>query len=332
MIGHQDALAYGVHWRYEEGRSDIKDVTGDYPAVYGWDIGGIEKEGNSKNLDAVPFDKMKSFIEAAYNRGAVNTISWHVVSPLGAGKTAWDTTKGAVATILPAGSNHTLYKQWLNKVADFISSLKGKNGEPVPVLFRPFHEHTGSWFWWGKDFCTPEEYKALWRFTVQYLQQEKKLHNLLYVFNTSGDIVTEADFLERYPGDDVVDMLSIDTYQYDDPQQGNTFITKTNAALTLVNDIAIKKNKLLALAETGYEAIPYEAWWTKTLLPAVGANKISYVLLWRNHGYNEWMKKMHYYAPYKGQVSAADFIKFFNLPQTLFEKQAAAANLYQLNN
>ena len=53
LFGHQDDLAYGVKWRYEEGRSDIKDVTGDYPALYGWDLGGIEHQ-KSNNIDGVP--------------------------------------------------------------------------------------------------------------------------------------------------------------------------------------------------------------------------------------------------------------------------------------
>src|SRR5690606_24598530 len=55
LFGHQDDLAYGVHWRYQSGKSDVKDVAGDYPAVMGWDIGGIEY-GHEVNLDAVPFD------------------------------------------------------------------------------------------------------------------------------------------------------------------------------------------------------------------------------------------------------------------------------------
>jgi mannan endo-1,4-beta-mannosidase len=42
MFGHQDALAYGIGWVYEEGRSDVKDVAGDYPAVYGWELGHLE--------------------------------------------------------------------------------------------------------------------------------------------------------------------------------------------------------------------------------------------------------------------------------------------------
>ena len=61
MFGHQDDLAYGVGWKYEPGRSDIKDVTGDYPAVYGFELGHLETD-QPFNLDSVPFDKMKGFI------------------------------------------------------------------------------------------------------------------------------------------------------------------------------------------------------------------------------------------------------------------------------
>ena len=65
MFGHQDALAYGVNWKYVEGRSDVKDVVGDYPAVYGWELGNLE-HNLPYNLDSVPFDKMKSFIQKVY--------------------------------------------------------------------------------------------------------------------------------------------------------------------------------------------------------------------------------------------------------------------------
>jgi hypothetical protein len=329
MFGHQDDLAYGVEWKYKEGRSDVKDVTGDYPAVYGWELGGIERVNNDVNLDGVPFKKMKQFIRQGYERGGVITISWHTDSPFGAQKGAWDTTHGTVASVLPGGANHTLYKGWLDKVAAFISSLKGSKGEAIPILFRPFHEHTGNWFWWCKNASTSFEYATLWRFTVYYLQQEKKLHNLLWVYNTSGDFKTKDEFLERYPGDDITDVLSFDMYQYGDPQKEKWFEVNANKALALVGEIAKEKNKLFALGETGYEAVPYANWWTETLMNAIGDNKISYVLVWRNHGYNEFMKKMHYYAPYKGQVSEQDFIKFYELSRTLFEKDVSNEKLYQ---
>ncbi|HTD95187.1 MAG TPA: hypothetical protein VK644_15280, partial [Chitinophagaceae bacterium] len=44
MFGHQDDLAYGVEWKYKENRSDVKEAAGDYPALYGWELGGIERE------------------------------------------------------------------------------------------------------------------------------------------------------------------------------------------------------------------------------------------------------------------------------------------------
>lgn len=330
LFGHQDDLAYGVEWKYQEGRSDIKDVTGDYPAVYGWDLGGIERPNSTANLDAVPFKKMKQFIKQGYERGGVITISWHADSPFGAEKGAWDTTHGTVTSILPGGSNHAKYKGWLDKVAGFIGSLKGGKGEAIPVLFRPFHEQTGNWFWWCKNAAADFEYQTLWRFTVYYLQTEKQLHNILWVYNTSGDFKSKEEFLQRYPGDEMVDMISCDTYHYGNDEKDKLwFEQNTLRCLNTMSEIAEEKNKLFALAETGYEAIPDADWWTKVLLKAIGDNKISYVLVWRNHGYNTYMKKMHYYAPYKGQTSEQDFIKFFNLDNTLFEKDAAAEKLYQ---
>jgi mannan endo-1,4-beta-mannosidase len=98
--------------------------------------------------------------------------------------------------------------------------------------------------------------------------------------------------------------------------------------LGLISAIAAEKNKLTALAETGYEQIPFASWWTETLSKAIGQHRISYVLVWRNHGYNQSMKKMHYYAPYKGHGSEADFIKFYQQENTLFEKDVAKEKLY----
>ncbi|WP_246228665.1 glycoside hydrolase family 26 protein [Paraflavitalea devenefica] len=328
MFGHQDDLAYGVGWKYVAGKSDVKEAAGDYPAVYGWDLGGLELD-NPNNLDGIPFKKMRQYIKEGYERGGVITISWHARSPLGAAKGAWDTTHGTVASILPGGDHHLLYKEWLDKVAAFLLSLKGSKGELIPVLFRPYHELTGNWFWWCRNACTPFEFKTLWRFTIYYLQQEKKVHNLLYVYNTAGDVKTKEEFLERYPDDDMVDMVSFDAYQYEDPRTNDWFVKNTSRVLGLLVEIAQEKNKLSAFAETGYEAIPYANWWTETLLKAIGDHKISYVLVWRNHGFAEWNKKWHYYAPYKGQTSEADFIRFYQLDRTLFEKDVAAKKLYE---
>jgi hypothetical protein len=328
LVGHQDDLAYGVGWKYEPGRSDVKEVTGDYPALYGWDIANIEQDSKTANIDGVPFQKMRSFIREGYERGGVISVTWHVNSPAVDGANAWDTTHGTVTSILPGGANHAMFKTWLDKVAAFMLSLKGPKGELIPVLFRPYHELSGNWFWWCRNTCTPDEFITLWRFTIHYLQQEKQVHNLLYVFNTAGNFKSSREFLERYPGDDMADVLSFDAYQYDDPQKSDRFIRETNAQLSILDSLAVVKNKITALAETGYEQIPYAQWWTKTLALAIGSHRIAWVLLWRNHGYNASMQHMHYYMPYKGQVSAPDFVEFYNQPQTLFGKDVSGSNMY----
>ena len=325
MFGHQDDLAYGVGWKYVPGKSDVKEITGDYPGVYGWELGNLE-HNMLYNLDSVPFDKMKDFIRQGYERGGVVTISWHGDNPLN-GESAWDTTHGAVQSILPGGAKHELYKSWLDNIAAFMLDLKGKNGEYIPVLFRPFHELTGNWFWWCRNTNSPTEFKLLWRFTAGYLRNVKNVHNLLYVYNTA-DFSTKEQFMERYPGDDVVDMISFDSYQYGDAQKDNSFLQTIDKRLAIIEEIAAEKNKIPAFSETGYEAIPYAQWWTNTLWKAIGNHKISYVLAWRNHG-RQPNGHMHYYVPFKGDKSATDFLDFYKLDKTLFEKEVAKEKLYQ---
>jgi mannan endo-1,4-beta-mannosidase len=71
LFGHQDDTAYGVGWWAESGRSDVKEVCGDYPAVYGWDLGDIQ---NEKNLDGVNFAMMRLWIIEAFKRGGFHCI------------------------------------------------------------------------------------------------------------------------------------------------------------------------------------------------------------------------------------------------------------------
>lgn len=327
MFGHQDDLAYGVNWKYEAGRSDVKDVTGDYPAIYGWDLGGLENNSEN-NLDEVPFKKMKQYIKDVYDRGGVNTISWHQNNPL-TGKDSWDTTPNSLASVLPNGEKHEKFNEWLDKSAKFFLSLKGSDGKLIPILYRPYHELTGTWFWWCQNNASPEEFKTLWKYTVNYLKK-KGVHNLIYVYNTS-DFKTKEDFLKYYPGNDYADILSFDTYQYEDPTVSQSFEQNVNRQFSIIDEVATENNKLIAFAETGYEQIPYNKWWTETLMNAIGKYKISFVVAWRNHGYNEHMTppKMHYYVPYKGHPNEQDFIDFYNLKETLFQSEVTKEKLYK---
>jgi hypothetical protein len=327
MIGHQDDLAYGVYWKYETGRSDIKDVTGDYPAVYGWELGHLEIDA-AVNLDSVPFDKMKGFIRDGYQRGGIITISWHGNNPM-TGESAWSPKAGTVTSILPGGEKNEVFNAQLDKIADFLLSLKGEKGEMIPVLFRPFHEHTGGWFWWGNATTPDNEYKSLFRYTYDYMTNVRNVHHLLWVYNTGTEFSNEEEYLKRYPGDDVVDMLSFDTYQRGDASMDRSYVDGLDLRLGIIEKLAADRNKIALLGETGYNEIPYAEWWTKNLLAGIGNHKISYVLFWRNAGFKAKENQLEYYVPYKGHTSEADFLQFYQLPQTLFQKDISFDELYK---
>lgn len=331
LFGHQDDLAYGIHWKYEQDSSDVKSVIGDYPALFGWDLSGLESD-HQADIDSVPFRKIREYADWVYRQGGINTFSWHCPSPLGDNKSAWDTTHGTVSSILPGGVHHALYQAWLDKVASFLSTLKGPHGELIPILYRPFHEFTGNWFWWCQNTCSAEDFKALWRYQIHYLRTVKNLHNLLVVYNTSDNFKDEKDFLKRYPGDGVVDILSLDSYQSGDAAVSNAFEENLDHCLSVLEKTAGIKGKPFALAETGYERIPYSNWWTDKLMKGINRHKIAYMLVWRNAGQIGSVEQphIHYYVPFKGDVSASNFVKFYHLGNTLFLKDMAAkGNIYK---
>ena len=314
MVGHQDALAYGHGWYKEAGRSDVKDVTGDYPSVVGWELGHIEI-GAQFNLDSVYFSDMKHYIKETYDRGGITTASWHGDNIV-TGNTAWDCAQDSVVkTILPNGSNHAKYLTWLDRVADFFLDLKDDKGTLIPVVFRMYHEHTGAWFWWGSKQCTPEEYKQLWIMTVEYLRDKKNVHNLLYAYSPS-ETKNEAEYLERYPGDEYVDIVGYDCYV---PGKDSEAVAKYKEAMDLnlkiVAGYAAKSGKIPTIGETGMESIPDSMYFTQAVYPIINQYKIEWVLFWRNAWESD--KPEHFYAPFKGHSSADDFREFVAKPNIL---------------
>jgi mannan endo-1,4-beta-mannosidase len=321
MFGHQDDLAYGVGWQYEPGRSDIRDVVGDYPAVFGWDLGHLESD-SAANLDGVPFDKQRAFAQQVYAQGGLNTYSWHLNNPLDPKKTSWDKQDSTIRHLFDDRKALKRYRSWLNKVAAYMKSLKGANGEAIPVIFRPFHEHTGSWFWWGKNHCSPQEYVRLWRYTVDHLRKRKGVHNLLYAYSTDR-FTSREDYLERYPGDEYVDIVGFDIYHRPASDTTKRFIPETRRMVETLRSIGQEKGKPYAITETGLDRVSLADWWTSVLLPVVQDAGLSYVLVWRNAG------EKQYFAPFRGQASADDFRRFYESPQLIFGQKATAEALYK---
>lgn len=340
LYGMHDATGYGVGWSNDDDRSDVKDVTGSYPAVYSWD------------LQSIPLtdDHVRAAyrITAAYNRGGVNTFSWHQLDPAGRGFYARDVgNERIVATLLPGGASHEWYKASLRKIAAFAKSLRGANGEAIPAIFRPYHENMGDWFWWGRAHCTREEFIALWRFTVTYLRDSLNVHNFLYAYSPNA-FADQDEYLERYPGDAYVDILGTDyyfrniaaklAYRYSPSAFSGAALEPTGPGLLqpapvslakgtvaeefirILRDIvelARARGKVAALTETGQENLTTPDWHTRILLEPIKndpvAVEIAYAAVWRNAHEN------HHFAPYPGHPSVPDFLLFFQDPFTLFE-------------
>lgn len=320
MFGHQDDPLYGVTWEGDSGRSDVRSVTGDYPAVMGFDIGKIEHD-SEKNIDNVSFDIIRREMIRHYKRGGMITVSWHADNPLTGGD-SWDVSRDdVVAAILPGGEKHELFLGWLDRAAAFFNALTTEEGTKIPVLFRPWHEHTGSWFWWGRDLCSVEEYTALWEMTRSRFD-EAGVDNLLYAY--SPDLQGPGEiYMERYPGDEYVDLLGLDGYHRNNEEGIDTYQSSLHTILSFLTEEGKMRDKPIALTETGLEAIPIADWWTSVLFPVLDRYPVSYVMVWRNAR----ERPDHYYAPYPGQLSADDFVVFYQHPKTLFSKDIP--NLYQ---
>jgi mannan endo-1,4-beta-mannosidase len=319
-IGQQDA--FNSFYQDNGGDSDIKKNTGFDPAILGSDFMFITDKNNNNQADNWFYqqeEKLVSATKSAYAKGIINTFCWHLREPnkedsfYAADMTA-DQKATAFKSILPGGANHEWYKKKLDKIASVLLNLKGSNGELIPIIFRPFHEFDGSWFWWGANFATAQEYKTAYQFTVDYLKNIKGVHNILYAFSPDNSYTTETNYLSRYPGDKYVDVLGMDNYG-DFDNQGQSGAAKANSKLKIIADLAKAKVKIAALTETGYQVTGTKApiidWFSTYLYNSLTSNdiEVSYVMFWNN-------TKDAYFVPNGAVSNAADFKTFATKPKS----------------
>lgn len=314
MFGHHDDLIYGRNWSTVQGGSDVKEVCGDYPAVFSLDFAEIMDERNATST--LNEHRRRTILEAR-ERGEVITACAHINNPLTGGD-SWDNSNSTVAKkILEEGSEVNIkYKSWLDNLSVFLHNLKDSNGKLIPIIFRPFHEHTQTWSWWGSSCTTANEFIGLWRFTIDYLKNQKGVHNLIYAISPQLDSPQTVDnILFRWPGDNYVDFIGMDCYHG----------TNTNSLITNIKNLAqVSKDKLkpCGVTETGIEGIrsggvEVSDYWTKQMLTPAAGKKISMIVMWRNK-YDPNHTGYHYFGPWSGHSSAPDFVKFYQSSFTLF--------------
>lgn len=304
MFGHHDDTFYGHNWHGVEGRSDVLETAGDYPAVMEFELSGYES-GRDKNIDGVPFKDIVREIVKHYQRGGVVAIDWHCPNLI-LGKTAWDHEGDETARFLDGDSQSKLDSA-IARVASFMASLKTEKGV-IPVIFRPWHEMNGDWFWWGGKNTTPDLYRRLYRRTYDIVQKQCR-GQIVWAFCAN---LGAKSMDEYYPGDKYVDIVGIDIYDFNN--DAKAFADNTDKGLDMVCRFAKAHHKLAAMTETGCQQLPQTNWFTETLWPVISRYPISYVLLWRN----AWDNPKELYTPYKGHPTEPDFKRFVAEPRTLF--------------
>lgn len=365
IYGHQNDTSHKAG-AAELSCSDTYDVTGDYAGVMGLD--SLSLTGNeysaakynetlgkdkTEKLPETPAGNVKAAAALSnwnIEQGALMTLSAHMPNfsivkenssykegdPSYAkydftGYSPNDVSGDVVNNILPGGKYHEVYNAFLDMIADYASQVNGA------ILFRPFHENTGSWFWWGAAFCDEETYKNIYRYTVEYLRDEKNIHNLIYVYGPGSEAATIKEYEARYPGDAYVDMVGFDMYNSDPGEDNRAWYDGFQKELDLVCQFAREHNKLAAVTETGVATSQADKGdsqtalhitgnqqknWYQNVLEMVSKSDASYYLLWAN-----FSKKDGFYTPFVDSVNDGilhghemldPFINFYNDPRTIF--------------
>jgi len=188
-------------------------LTGKYPAVFGQDFGFQAGEDKDSVL-ARP--AIIEEIKRQHQSGSIITLTWHAVRPIeDEPGTFLKNVQGKLTDyewneLLTPGT--PLHKRWCDQVDVVAGYLKQLRDARVPVLWRPYHEMNGHWFWWGGRKGKNGS-SALYRQMYERFTQVHHLDNLIWVWNVNAPNGGAAGPLaDYYPGADVADMLSIDVY------------------------------------------------------------------------------------------------------------------------
>ena len=188
------------------------EVTGKYPLIWGSDF-GFAAEGK----DAITGrDAMIEEAKRQFAAGSIITLMWHVVRPIDTEPAGWkESVQGKLTdaewtALITSGT--PLNARWQTQIDTAAGYLKRLRDARIPVLWRPYHEANGRWFWWGGR---PGEngYNALYRMTYDRMVNFHHLDNLIWVWNMNApngpNVGAYADY---YPGPQYCDVLAADVY------------------------------------------------------------------------------------------------------------------------
>ncbi|MDE3236595.1 MAG: hypothetical protein KGO81_11620 [Bacteroidota bacterium] len=327
LFGHEDDLEYGYGWRFKRNNpynltSDIYNTCGKYPAIFGWDLGGIERTIENKNINylinGILVSDLRKHIMDVDQMGGINTFMWHCDDPATKASAFEQPDGSTVCKILEPGSKaHQVFNQYLDKLGDFFKSLRSANGKLIPVIFRPFHEASmKNYFWWNyfSGSCSHDNYASLWQYTFEYLTKTKGVHNLLFCFTVNHDFLDNQkkgvyDIMEDYVGENFFDIIGDDIYHSPREKEPlSRHINEAKAECEYICWLAKKFHKIPAITETGEGNFTDKNYWTNVFVPIFSNSKLAYVMLWRNP--DRITDFTDYYCVFPTHPSAENFRKF----------------------
>ncbi|WP_319592482.1 glycosyl hydrolase [uncultured Draconibacterium sp.] len=216
----------------------IQAMTGKLPALWGTDISSMS-------------DKLVEEAIRQHKKGAIITLMYHQVKPFDHDSLGYaGSVKGMVTDeqweqIITPGSEY--YKMLLHKIDQRAEVLKKLRDANIPVLWRPYHEMNGMWFWYGNR-PGKKGVQFLWKMMYDRYTNHHKLNNLIWVWNANGPRDRENDeayaYHLFYPGNEYVDVLAADIYRNDYKQSHHDEL------------VELGEGKLIALGEIGQVPSP----------------------------------------------------------------------------
>lgn len=218
----------------------IEQVTGKQPALLGFELLSYSPNINYSDTDSEcmkevieNYGTLKKAWEWADQKGLI-TFTWHWFSPLGGRSKSFftdNTDFDATRAVIDGTPENIALISDMDVMAGILRPFCDKH---IPILWRPFHEGDGNWFWWGAKGAEP--LKKLWRMMYDRYTNVHGLNNLIWVWN--------SPVVECYPGDDVVDIISRDVYL---PRHEHTSLKEMYHELTKIT----AEPKITLIGETG---------------------------------------------------------------------------------
>ena len=184
-------------------------TTGKWVALAGADVGYTKT--NREAFPGYDIDELTDVLIDYWQSGGLITLSYHAPHPW-TGSHSWDNAPRDLRELMTAGHTaHDAYMKDLDRVATALAKLRDAG---VVVIWRPFHECNGKWFWWGhrEGRNTGKDLIDLWRHQYRYFTDEKRLNNLLWAYSPSSNAHEKVSVMFYYPGDEFVDIVGVDFY------------------------------------------------------------------------------------------------------------------------